>query len=88
MQNRSGGAAAGFKSPVRFKPFDERPPDNRREFAARSNESRLKFFEPYRISRGNRAIFFLWILDSFPEYCLISDINPKLRQIVPSRDTR
>lgn len=32
-----------FKSPVRFKPFDERPADNRREFAARSNESRLNF---------------------------------------------
>lgn len=41
MQNRSRGG--GFKSPARFKPFDERPPDNCREFAARSNESRLKF---------------------------------------------
>lgn len=32
MRNRSGGG--GFKSPVRFKPFDERPSDNCREFAA------------------------------------------------------
>lgn len=64
MRDRSGDG--GFKSPARFKPFDERPPDNCREFAARSNESMLKFSDSAK-SVEQSAWFFLRILNKdFP----------------------
>lgn len=59
MRNRSGGGGgSGGFNPTRFKPFDECPPDDHREFAARANES-TQVFRLYQVSRGTRAILFL-----------------------------
>lgn len=42
---------------MRFKPFDECPPDDHREFAARANES-TQVFRLYQVTPRTRAILF------------------------------
>lgn len=58
MQNRSGGGGSseGFNL-TRFKPFDECPPDDHREFAVGANES-TQVFRLYQVTRGTRATLF------------------------------
>ncbi|KAL0119865.1 hypothetical protein PUN28_007944 [Cardiocondyla obscurior] len=59
-QQAPGAAAEGDFNPTRFKPFDECPPDDHREFAARANES-TQVFRLYQVARRTRAILFVAI---------------------------
>lgn len=89
MRNRSsgsggggdgGGSARGGFNPTRFKPFDECPPDDHREFAVGANES-TQVFQLYQVARRTRAILFVAAAET-PLPNLTFDINFNFSQTI------
>lgn len=90
MRNRSsgsggggggGGSARGGFNPTRFKPFDECPPDDHREFAVGANES-TQVFRLYQVTRRTRAILFVAAAET-PLPNLTFDINFNFSRTIP-----